>query len=234
MAIDFSKAFDTVPHDGLITSLSRTTLPNNVVRWLSSYLRGRQARCSYEGNVSPYCAVRAGVPQGSVISPVIFNFYVADYPHSAPLVTSYADDFSAAASAVSPAAAAALLSAHASDVARWANEKGLTVSIPKSHATLLTPDTHQSRLDPGVRWGADPLSHVRTPTILGVTFDPHLTFASHTAQVAERAGSRLKILRALAGTSWGQDKETLLTTYKFEDVLGGSPAHRNIHPASLP
>ena len=155
------------------------------------------------------------MPQGSVISPVLFNSFVADYPPSAPLVTSYADDFSAAASATSPTEAAGLLSAHAVDVAVWAREKGLSVSIPKSHATLLTPDTRQSNLDPGVRWGDDPLLHVRTPTILGVTLDPHLTFSPHVARVAERTGGRLRILKALAGTSWGQDKETLLTTFKL-------------------
>ena len=203
MAIDFSRAFDTVPHDGLIALIGRSSLPHNIIRWLSCYLRGRRAGCRYEGVISSSCAVGAGVPQGSVISPVLFNAFVADYPPSAPLISSYADDFTAAASAVAPAVAPAVaanvLSRHASDVARWAETKGLTVSIPKSHATLLTPDTHQSRLDPGVRWVDDPLHHERTPKILGVSLDPHFTFAAHVSQVAERAGSRLRILRALAG-----------------------------------
>ena len=67
MAIDFSRAFDTVPHDCLLVQVGQSSLPNNVTRWLSAYLRGRQASCCYEGIASPFRLVRAGVPQGSVL-----------------------------------------------------------------------------------------------------------------------------------------------------------------------
>ena len=110
--------------------------------------------------------------------------------------------------------AAATLSAHASDVASWAHRKGLTVSIPKSHSTLFTPHTHQSRTDPHVIWAGSDLTLCRTPKILGVTFDPHYTFSPHIGAVCERARSRLNILKSLAGTSWGQQKETITITFK--------------------
>ena len=100
-------------------------------------------------------------------------------------------------------------------MAHWADEKGLTASVSKSHATLMTPDTKQSHLDPGVRWRGSPLQHVRNPKIRGVTLDPHFTFAHHAAQLATRARSRLNIMKALAGTGWGQKEQTLLTTYKL-------------------
>ena len=214
LAVDFSKAFDTVPHDRLIVQLSQSSLPPNIVRWLSCYLRGRLARCSYEGIVSPFRPVGAGVPQGSVISPVLFNFFVSDYPNTAPIISSYADDFTALASAVNPYAAANQLSNHAADVSYWADRKGLKISVPKSHCILFTLDTHQSHLNPEVRWGEELLPVVRRCKILGVTLDTHHSFTPHIDEVAERARSRLNILRALAGTGWGQDKETLLTTFK--------------------
>ena len=214
MAVDFSKAFDTVPHDRLILLLSRSSLPPNIIRWLSCYLRGRQASCTYEGTVSPFRPVGAGVPQGSVISPILFNHFVSDYPTTAPTISSYADDFTAMASDTSPFVAADRLSDHASDVAYWADSKGLKISIPKSNSALFTLDTHQSFLNPEVRWGEELLPVLRRIKILGVTLDTHFTFTPHTEEVAERARNRLNILRALAGTSWGQDKETLVTTFK--------------------
>ena len=88
-----------------------------------------------------------------MISPTLFNYYVADYPHTAQTISSYADDFTALASAVDPYEAAAQLTDHASDVAYWADRKGLNISVPKTNAILFTQDTHQSHLDPLVQCG---------------------------------------------------------------------------------
>ena len=57
-----------------------------------------------------------------------------------------------------------------------------------------------------------PLEHQQR--ILGVKFDTHFTFAPHAREVAKSCTQRLKVMKALAGTTWGQDKETLLITYK--------------------
>ena len=66
-----------------------TTLPSNVLRWLSCYLHGRSASCQYRQARSGFRSVGAGVPQGSVISPCLFNFFVSDYPQTADLHSSY-------------------------------------------------------------------------------------------------------------------------------------------------
>ena len=54
----------------------------------------------------------------------------------------------------------------------------------------------------------------KRPKILGVTFDPTLTFFAHLDDIARRARQRLSIMKALAGSKWGQQKETLLVTYR--------------------
>ena len=93
------------------------------------------------------------------------------------------------------------LSGHEADVAYWAANKGLTISVSKSHFSLFSSDTHQYSLDPGVTWGRESLPRVQNPKILGVTLDPLLNFSNHISITAERAKSRLNIMRALAGTN---------------------------------
>ena len=68
LAIDFSKAFDTVPHDLLLERLMETTLPSNVLRWLSCYLHGRSASCQYRQARSGFRSVGAGVPQSFTLA----------------------------------------------------------------------------------------------------------------------------------------------------------------------
>ena len=99
--------------------------------------------------------------------PAFLTFSVSDYLDSAPLITSYADDFTAAASSVKIPDTAATLSAQASDVATLARRKGLTVSIPKSSSTLFSPDPHQSRTDPHIVWEGSDLTLCRTPKSCG-------------------------------------------------------------------
>ena len=86
------------------------------------------------------------------------------------------------------------------------------ISAPKSSVTLLTPDTHKTH--PSILIKESRLPQVKCPRILGVYLDPSLSFNKQSQYVAERISDRNNILKALAGTSWGQLKETLLMTYK--------------------
>ena len=107
------------------------------------------------------------------------------------------------------------MSDHAADALQWAADHGLQVSVNKSNCTLFTSDTHQSRLDPSVSCNGNTFPLCQSPKLLGVTFDTHFTFSPHIRGVAERARSRLGILKALAGVSLGQSKEVLLLTYQM-------------------
>ena len=214
MAVDFSQAFDTVDHTALLRDLPNTTLPANDIRWLFTYLRGRTASCSYNRLESSKIILHQGVPQGSILSPLLFNHYVSTYPNSSELGTSYADDFNAGASHNEVDQAATSLADHARDVSSWAQERNLIISTRKSTVTLFTPETRQSHLHPTVPLNGSPLPLERHPKILGVTFDPHFHFHKHVEETVKKAKPRLNILKLLTGTNWGQQKETILITSK--------------------
>ena len=212
LGVDFSRAFDTVSHDLLINIIGSSNLPHNIVRWIASYLKGRAAAVLYQGTTSPYRPLRAGVPQGSVISPSLFNFYVSDYPHSSELTTSYADDFTVAVSFSDVCTASNHIEQHAQDLENWTVTKALQISIDETHSTLFTLDTHQSNYSPQISIGQSPISLDRRLKYLGVVFDTRLTFIPHIRYISDRCTSHLKLLAAWAGTRWGQQKETLVIT----------------------
>ena len=80
VAVDLTAAFDTVSHNVLISKITRSMLPEVICRWLSCYLRGRQAVISCRGVKLSTRIVHTGVPQGSRLSPSLFSFYLADMP----------------------------------------------------------------------------------------------------------------------------------------------------------
>ena len=94
-ALDISKAFDTMWHNGLKFKLTALNFPINILRWISHFLINRKARIKINNSLSSEFTMLAGAPQGSTISPTLYNIYVSDIPQ--PLIQNtglaqFADD----------------------------------------------------------------------------------------------------------------------------------------------
>ena len=214
LCVDLSSAFDVIDHHLLLWKINSSDLNPNLKRWLIAYLRDRRVRVLYQGVASKCRKVKMGVPQGSVLSPLLFNFFVRDIASEAPVDQSYADDFHGAASDTDPAVIANSLSAAAKQLSSQAEEKGLSLSAPKSTVTLFTPWTRQFGKLPPVSVGGEVIPQVNHPKLLGVTYDPSLCFSSHAMAMVKKASGRVNILRALADSNFGHDKECLSATFK--------------------
>ena len=91
--LDFRKAFDTVPHCRLLKKLSSYGICDNLLNWLSSFLINRTQQVVLHGHKSDSFVVRSGVPQGSVLGPLLFLLYVNDLPgHVSSEISMFADD----------------------------------------------------------------------------------------------------------------------------------------------
>ena len=91
--LDLQKAFDTVPHQRLLYKLKKIGIQGQLLEWINSFITGRKQRVAIQDSYSKWCQVKSGVPQGSVLGPVLFILYINDLPEQIKASCSiFADD----------------------------------------------------------------------------------------------------------------------------------------------
>ena len=91
--LDFQKAFDKVPHQRLILQLKSNGMGNSIINWIEQWLTDRKQRVVVDGGVSSWKSVLSGVPQGSVLEPILFLVYINDLEEGVTgSILKFADD----------------------------------------------------------------------------------------------------------------------------------------------
>ena len=216
VAIDLSKAFDTVDHQLLLDDIKSLPLNGYITSFLCAYLRGRYTFVLFRNAKGKCRKVKQGVPQGGVLSPILFNLYMSSMP--APPgnieIVSYADDGNVLNSGPQIEPLVTELNSYLSILNNWFKSRNLFISPSKSSATLFTTSSNEVSTTLEIRIDGQEVPTVKKPKILGITFDNLLSFRQHAQDLKSKLHTKNNVLKALSGSNWGKEKEVMVTTYK--------------------
>ena len=136
---DVSKAFDRVWHDGLILKLKAAGVAGKVLAWFNSYLSGRKQRVFLPGVASDWAYIRAGVPQGSILGPLLFLLFINDIVLDIESnIRLFADDTSLYIIVDDPVTAANCLNADLEKNSKWADTWIVSFNPTKTESLLIS------------------------------------------------------------------------------------------------
>ena len=171
----------------------------------------------FQNHKSRCFRVRRGVPQGSVLGPVLFSLIINDLVASLPSSVScslYADNLAIWSSSPSVPTVVEATQGALFRLERWSEYWCLPLNPRKCEVSFFSVDPHQANLQPNLLLLGSRLRFNPTPTFLGVTFDRTLSFTKHVSLLKAKFFPRLKALRCISASSWGPSKESLSFLYK--------------------
>uniref|UniRef100_A0A2A4JRM8 Reverse transcriptase domain-containing protein n=1 Tax=Heliothis virescens TaxID=7102 RepID=A0A2A4JRM8_HELVI len=202
--LDFSSAFNSVDFDILLGILKSINFSSSALTWFNSYLRGRSQCVRLQESHSDWCNLTEGVPQGSVLSPILFSIFI----NSVITVISssfhlYADDLQLyrhfpVADANSAIAA---MNRDLACVSDWAKSFGLQINPAKSQAMIIGSRFFRNAVDvtslPPLYLDGVCIDYTVTAKDLGVTIDSNLSWSAHVNEVSRKVHFSMHTLRCL-------------------------------------
>lgn len=231
VALDVEAAFDKVPLKYLLYKMARLSFPNWTIRLLSSYFTNRRNRVKVEDDLSEPFLLRAGTPQGGLLSPFLYSIYTADIPLQSRNTTTalYADDTLLITASDSPFLAELDTNITLSQLEAWLKEWKIKVNGSKSKACFISQKEHN--FNPKVFVASKNIELSDEIKYLGVTFDKNLNWKAQIRVTLKTAKQRsAALLNQIKGLPATTETKTLLYLTYIRPILtygltawGGSP-----------
>jgi hypothetical protein len=216
--LDVEKAFDSVWHDALVHKLLSNDFPMYQVKMIKSFLENRISYVTVDGEASDVYKVSAGVPQGSPLSPFLFNLFINDMPvpkHCKLAI--YADD-TALTSSVKNYDLQILVNRMGSGLAEIGNYFSswkVKINSEKTEAILFTKSTKMNKLKETHKIHFnETLDWKNNVQYLGLTLDPKLTFKTHIDKCRRKGGMVTRFLFPLMKRTSALSQQGKITLYR--------------------
>ena len=187
-ALDMSKAFDKVRHTQLIVDLFDVGVCGSALTWFASYLTAREQMVCIGPTTSQATPCTCGVPQGSVLGPVLFSIYTRDVPsvlHPGPSIQ-FADDIALYSSQSSVGAVSATLTTAVTNLAVWLQARGLVPNSTKSRAVTFLPLRQVDNPLVTVQCRGVAVPTASTTTYLGVVLGSKLSWDAQVDRIVSK------------------------------------------------
>jgi len=201
--VDFSKAFDTVNHQILVQKLEKYGIRGIPLLWFKDYLQNRKQFVVIDDIESKKQTITCGIPQGSVIGPLLFLIYINDFPNSSDrlLFRIFADDANLFASAENLTSLANIMNQELIKVKSWCDVNKLSINTTKTNFMIVKSQRKKDeQIDikiPSVNGVEMPIERKKCIKYLGVMIDDSMNWKQHISYVCSRISRNAGIIAKL-------------------------------------
>lgn len=213
---DLEKAYDTTWKYGILKDLQNIGLRGNLPIFISNFLSNRSFKVKIDSTFSQSYEQEQGVPQGSILSPTLFNIKINNITKcldSDVDCSLYVDDFLICYRSRYMERIEEKLQDNLNKIEEWTLQNGFKFSKTKTHAVHFC-NQHLLHLDPVLKINNSPISVLEEAKFLGVIFDKKLSFIPHIKALKLKCLKAINLMKVISSTDWGGDKKTLLNIYR--------------------
>ena len=209
--IYFRKAFETVKHSILLDKLYHYGIRGNALQWFNSYLTNRYQYVKYNNTPSDMTKMTCGVPQGSILGPLLFLLYINDIASVSNIISSilFADYTTLFCSSKNLQELTAIVNNELGNIMQWLNANKLSVNIDKTNSMLFRPKG-KNEICPSIPICGTNIIVVDSAKFLVIVIDNRLNWVEHvkciSRKIAEGIGIIIKARKSF-------ESETLLNLY---------------------
>ena len=186
--LDLSKAFDTINHQILINKLEHYGIRGTCQKWFKNYLSNRKQIVKYNQTKSEEMTIKSGVPQGSILGPLLFLLYINDIQNCSKLISIilFADDTTISYSHKCLKTLNKTIQLELDKISNWLNVNKLSINISKTKFIVFRSSKKNQNYDTTILLNNENIEQAKTTTFLGVIIDEHLTWSHHLDMIHKK------------------------------------------------